>query len=175
MKEQNLAFIDTETTGLKINKHEVIEIGCVLVRQDTLEVIEEFDIKIKPERLEDADPIALKINGYNEKDWQKAVSLKEAMELFGEKTEGAIMIAHNISFDWAFLERSFESAGVENKMHYQKLDTISMAFVKLYNNEDIKKFSLSALCKHFNIENNKAHTALSDAKATYELYKKLLL
>jgi DNA polymerase III epsilon subunit-like protein len=30
------------------------------------------------------------------------------------------------------------------------------------------------MCKYFDIKNENAHTALSDARATFELYKKLM-
>src|SRR5258708_20280307 len=30
MRKHNLAFIDTESTGLNVLKHEIIEIGCVI-------------------------------------------------------------------------------------------------------------------------------------------------
>jgi len=174
MKKYNLAFIDIETTGLSFCRHEIIEIGCVLAQQDPLEIIEEFDIKIHPEKPSQADPVALRINGYKESDWVNAVSLKEALKFFADKTEKAIAVAHNISFDFAFLNKAFEDTGVSNKMSYHKLDTISIAFAKLNNNENVEKYSLEALCKYFGIENKKAHTALSDAKATCELYKKLI-
>ena len=47
MRKENLAFIDIETTGLNMLKHEIIEVGCVLATPE-LEVIEEFELKIKP-------------------------------------------------------------------------------------------------------------------------------
>ena len=59
-------------------------------------------------------------------------------------------------------------------MHYHKLDTISMAWAKLNKNPDMEHFSLRDLCKHFDIKNERPHSALSDARATYELYKKLM-
>lgn len=34
MKKHNLAFVDTETTGLDFDKHEIISIGCVIASQD---------------------------------------------------------------------------------------------------------------------------------------------
>ena len=57
MKKHNLAFIDIETTGLNLIEHEIIEIGCV-VTAPNLKVIEEFKLKIKPERIEDAEPVS---------------------------------------------------------------------------------------------------------------------
>ena len=181
MRKQNLAFIDIETTGLNVDTHEIIEIGCVLVSQNwtdgakpTFEVVEEFELKIKPERIEDADKVALRVNGYDPSAWVFAYTLKEAMQIFSKKTDGAIMVGHNICFDFGFLDKASRTTGIENKMHYLKLDTISMAFASLHNRADVSKFSLRVLCEYFGIENKRAHTALSDARATFEVYQKLM-
>lgn len=181
MKNQNLAFIDIETTGLLLDKHEIIEIGCVLVSQGSpgatkFKKLEEFEIKIKPEDIKSADPIALKINGYNEEDWKDGVTLKNALETLSRKTDGAMMVGHNVSFDWAFLEKAFEKTGVKNNMHHRKLDTISIAFAKLYDIDGVgvEKLSLKFLCEHFVVHNKRAHTALSDALATFEVFVKLM-
>lgn len=179
MHTQNLAFVDTETTGLDVERHEIIQIGCVLVGQDQATeegytTIDEFEFKIKPERIEDADKTALRINGYNEADWVFAYTLKEAMQLFADKTKNAIIVGHNLPFDFAFLMKAFSTTGVQNKMHYHKLDTISIAYAKAKKRDDINRFSLRSLCEVFKIENKQAHTALADARATFELYKKLM-
>ncbi len=180
MRKHNLAFIDIETTGFFQSKHEIIEIGGVVVSQNnepgkptTYEIIEEFDIKIKPERISDADPQSLRINGYDPANWVFAYTLKEGMQILAKKTEGAIMVAHNLCFDYGFIEKAFIDSVIDNKMHYLKLDTISFAYARLYHNQDVEKFSLRALCEYFKIENKNSHTALSDARATFELYKKL--
>jgi DNA polymerase-3 subunit epsilon len=180
MKKHRLAFIDAETTGLDPEKHEIIQLGIVLVEQKwdngapSFEILEETEIKAKPEHLGTADNVALRINGYNEADWALAYSLKEAMTIFAEKTKDAIMVGHNVAFDFCFVNKAFLITGVENKMHYHKLDTISIAFAKLHLNESVDRFSLQFLCDYFKIENKRAHTALADARATFELYKKLM-
>jgi DNA polymerase-3 subunit epsilon len=173
MKKHKLAFIDIETTGANILKHEIIEIGCVLATPK-LEIIEEFDLKIKPEHIETADPAALKVNHYKEDDWISAVSLPEAMKILAEKTQGSIMVGQNVAFDSGFLEYAFAKTGSLNNMHYHKLDTIAMAWAKLHQDPDLTHFSLREMCVRFGIKNEKAHTALSDARATFELYKKLM-
>jgi DNA polymerase-3 subunit alpha (Gram-positive type) len=78
-----------------------------------------------------------------------------------------------VIFDYGFVEAAFKKSGVRNLMHYHKLDTISIAFAKLYDVPEVEKFSLRFLCEYFKIENKNAHTALSDARATFEVYKKL--
>lgn len=177
MKNKNLAFIDVETTGFNVELQEIIEIGGVIVEQTDGKlgkIIDEFEIKIKPENIERADAEALAINGYNETEWIFASTLKSAMEQFSEKTKDCIFVAHNAAFDWSFIAKAFATTGVENKMFYAKIDTISFALAKLYNNPAITKFNLGFLCEHFGIQNSRAHTALADARATAELYKKLI-
>lgn len=181
MKKRNLAFIDVETTGLDSNLHEMIEVGGIIAKQipqanrgPKLEVIDEFEYKIKPTNLEVADPDALRINGYNETDWIFAVDLKQAMEAIAGKTEGAILVAYNTPFDSAFLEAGFKKSKVENKMHYHKIDVMPIAFAKLYHDPRVQYFNLKTLVDHFSLTNEKAHTALADIKVTFELYKRLL-
>lgn len=181
MRNHRLAFIDTETTGLLPDKHELIEIGLVLVEQSlssgnkiVLKIVDEYDVKIKPVHIETADQESLGINHYREEDWADAVSLKEALQIFADKTVDAMMVGHNVAHDFAFLQKAFAETGVENKMHYHKLDTISIAFAKLYSHMEVEKLSLRALCEYLGVENKNSHTALSDARATFEVFEKLM-
>lgn len=179
MKRHNLAFVDIETTGFEPGKHEMIEIGIVVVKQigdegKKFEVLEEVELKIKPERIEDADPQALKVNGYDPSQWIFANTLKEAMTIFSAKTENAIFVAHNLTFDYSFIDHAFKKTEVENKMFYPKIDTISVAYAKLHANPQVDKFRLQKLCEYFGIKNERAHTALADAKATFLVYEKLM-
>ena len=173
MRKHNLAFIDIETTGLNMIEHEIIEIGCVIADQK-LNVLEEFELKIKPEHIENADKTALKINRYNEKDWEAGYSLEDAIKIFSEKVKDCIMIGQNVAFDSSFIEYALAKLKSVNTMHYHKLDTISIAWAKLHKKPDLDRFSLREMCKLFGIENKNPHSALSDARATFELYKKLM-
>lgn len=181
MKIHNLAFIDTETTGTDPEKHEIIELAVIIARQvpregrgPKLEIIEEYEWKIKPTHLETAQEEALRINGYNEVDWMFAVDRKKAMEEFSKKTQSCTFVSHNITFDYAFVSKAFEETEVENNMHYAKLDTISIAFARLYDAPQADKFSLRALSDLLKIENPKAHTALADTRTLFQCYKKLM-
>lgn len=181
MKKRNLAFIDLETTGLDPEKHEIIEIGGIIVKQihhengqSELEVLEEFVMKVKPEHIETADPESLLVNGYKADEWIFAIDLPQAMKVLAEKTEGDILVAQNVAFDWLFLEKAFAKTGVTNKMDFHRLDLLSMAYTKLYHDDKAKRFSLRALAEYYGVKNEKAHSALSDIRATYEIYRKIL-
>jgi DNA polymerase III epsilon subunit family exonuclease len=173
MKKHSFAFIDIETTGLNLLNNEIIEIGVLLATPD-LKMVEEFELKIKPEKIETADPVALKVNHYNSSDWTNAIGLKEAMKIFKEKVKDCIMVGHNVAFDAGFLEYAFNKTNLTNSMHYHKLDTVSIAWAKMHKDPNLEHFSLRELCVRFEIKNERSHTALSDARATYELYKKLM-
>ena len=181
MKIHNLAFIDTETTGLDPERHEIIELAVIIAKQveregkgPKIEIIEQCEWKIKPKHIERADETALRINGYNEVDWMFAVDREKAMEEFAKKTQSCMFVSHNLVFDYAFVMKAFEETGVDNRMHYAKLDTISIAFARLYDAPLADKFSLGALCTLLKVENSKAHTALADTRALVEVYKKLM-
>lgn len=176
MKTENLIFVDVETTGFDADVHEMVELAYILVRQNkgVFEVIEEKEYKIKPEHIETADPVALRVNGYDPGQWIFASSLSEVMRVFAEKSKGAIFIAQNVTFDYSFIDSAFKKTGMKNEMFYAKLDTISMAYGMLYKDPRAEKFSLHKLCQHFGIENKKSHTALADTRATFEVFKKLM-
>jgi hypothetical protein len=46
-----------------------------------------------------ADKRGLEISGYNESDWQTAVSIEEAMKIFIEKCSGCILCGYNFFYD----------------------------------------------------------------------------
>ena len=173
MRKHNLAFIDLETTGLDPERHEIIELGCLVLRQPDLKSLAEIDLKIRPTHLETAEPEALAINGYSSGDWLFAVELESALKQLSEKASGAIMVAHNITFDWPFLERAFVLTGVKNTLASPRLDLLSMAFIKLYRQERLQRFNLRALADYFGLKNEQQHTALNDIKISVEIYKKL--
>ena len=181
MKIHNLAFIDTETTGTDPERHEIIELAVIIARQvprvgkgTTLEIIEECEWKIKPTHIERAEDAALRVNGYNEVDWMFALDRKKVMEEFAKKTQSCSFVSHNLVFDYAFVQKAFAETEVENRMHYAKIDTISLAFARLYDAPQADKFSLRALCELLKVENSKAHTALADTRALVQVYRKLM-
>lgn len=181
MRNAPLAFIDLETTGLDPLRHEIIEIGLVLAEQKRvggkyeLKIVDEWEIKVLPTRIEDAEPEALRINGYKNEDWLFAVPLAGALEELSKHTKNAIMIAQNIAFDWGFLEHAYRSTGVPMSLHpNRKLDTISIWFAKYHTQPVPEKFGLYHLAQFTHTKNEKAHSALSDARTLFEIYKKVM-
>jgi len=171
--ERDLVFFDTETTGLELDK-EIIEIGYVKARAGTFEVIEEGDIKIKPEHIEAASPEALEINGYDAEEWaREGVSAKEGVQKFLSVTKNALLVGHNLPFDWAHLLVLLQQLGTEPNFFYKGFDTFPMAWLLLRGDPKFVKFSLEELSAHFGIDQGRAHRAIDDARTTYRVFKKL--
>lgn len=176
MKGKRLAFIDIETTGTNPEKHEIIELACVLVdeKDGVYTIVDEFEMKIKPTHLETAEEEALRINGYNDADWLFAYSLLEALGHLSKKADGCVMVAQNVSFDYSFLIKGFHATGIADPFFYAKLDTIPMAYLALRKNPNITSYTLRSLADHFGIQNDRAHTALADTRVTVEIFKRLM-
>jgi len=178
MKGKKLAFVDLETTGLNPHKHEIIEIGCLIAKQnDTGEwvVSEEFEFKVQPEHIETAEPEALRINHYDESTWMFGHSQQEALKTLSKKCDGCVMVGQNVSFDYAFLATKFGKYDIADPFFYAKLDTISLAYMRFRKDSEMTSFTLRELCEKLGVQNNKAHTALADIRATFEVFKKLMI
>lgn len=172
LNERPIAMTDLETSGDVFGMHEILEIGLVVFDQNTFEIMDTLNVKVKPLHIENAVPAALERNGYKEEDWQDAVSLKEAIQMYVNKTKDAIFCAYNATFDWGFMNEAFRKTGIKDEMDYHRLDLLSIAWAKgLAKNE---KWNLKTACEMFNIppEPN-VHRALNGAMIAYELFKKL--
>ena len=173
--DRPVAITDTESTGLDRNQHVIIEIGLVLVDQRTLEVLDEFETKIKPtpEEVARASPRALEVNGYNDEEWKGAPSLKWAMGEYARRVPGAMFAAHNACRDWGFMENAFNVTGVEDPLDYHRIDLFSVAFEKL-RHSGLRNFNLHILAAHLGIpEEPKPHRAINGARCAYQIYRRL--
>ena len=176
MNERKIAMTDLETSGDIFGVHEILEIGLVVFDPNTFEILDTYNQKVKPVRIENAIPLALEYNGYNEKDWKDAISLDKAIKIYSEKTQGCVFCAYNVAFDWGFVNESFRKVGIQNPMstkeNHDKLDLLSIAWDKGLKNEN--SFSLKTACKYFDVPSEpEPHNALSGAMTAYELFKKL--
>lgn len=171
-KERPLAIVDIETSGDDELKHEILEIGLLIVRQKDLEVIDSGNWLIKPHHIENAIPAVLIRNGYKEDDWKDAKELFQVMPLFSEKTKYAIFTAFNVTFDWSFINNAFRITGVPNLMDYHRLDILTLAWAKIGDN--LESLSLKAVCKFLEIPPEpEPHRAINGAENALKVLRKL--
>ncbi len=168
-----IAFVDLETTGLDPSRHEILEIGVVLVEARSLEVISERELLVAPARIEDADPVALEIAGYSEARWADAMPLAEALLAIAPLLEGSLLAGHNVGFDWGFLEAGYRQAGLAlPRVDYHRVDTASLAWPLVASGE-LASLSLDAVAAYFGLARPTPHRALADARCSLEVARRL--
>ena len=169
-----IAFVDLETTGLDPSRHDIIELGVVLVDARTLEVLDEYEALVIPERLGDAQLDALAINGFTTAAWEHALPLREALLAVAPLLDGALIAGHNVGFDWSFLEAGFRRAGLAlPNVDYHRLDTASLAWPLVVTGE-LPSMSLEPLAKLLGLERPHPHRALADARCSLEVARRLV-
>lgn len=171
---RDLAFIDVETTGLEPDYHEVIEVAAVRLDPRTLDIQVEMDAKVRPDRPERAEREALEQNGYTPEDWTDARPLVEVLAQLTPVLSGCCLAGHNVGFDWAFLRSSYRRVdALQPDVDYHFVDTASLAW-PLVAAGLIERPKLEALCNHFGISNEGAHSAPADVRRTIEVYRRLM-
>ena len=90
-----LVFLDTETTGLDPNRHEIWELAYAVEHTP-------IESAVVAHSLRHADPTALTMNGYPERGDRLAFNLS-VEDRCRKALDGATLVAANPSFDAAFL------------------------------------------------------------------------
>lgn len=173
-----LTVIDTETSGVSLKEHELLEIGLIsyVVTNDGERLItKKFEKKIKPRHIHTANHRALEINGYNKKDWEDAVFIEEVLPEVTEMIEkSSVLMGQNLIFDLRFFEKAYKANQVSVPKFPPYIDTKSMAD-KLRKIGILKKSGMDYLCEHFNIKfDGRAHTAIADCERTAKAFDALL-
>lgn len=173
-RERSLLFVDLEFTGLDPRINEIVEVGAILVDGKTLEVKKEYEAKVKPLHIENADPVSLQINGYKKENWKQAKSIKTVLRDLNKMAPHGVIAGWNVTYDWMFLEMAYRNNNIKPAFDYHKLDVLAIAYAYALKNPEIREVKLSALVEHFKIQRKEIHRAFADIKATYEVFMKLI-
>lgn len=175
-------WIDTETGGLNCNKYDLLTIGIVVENNGLFIAQQEFGIKRDEYRTTKSamDINKINLNHLQDDPVQVIKTIKRIVkECF--KDEKPIIYGQNTQFDLGFLKIFFDEFGTDGESKFN--DIFSGRIFDIYTVAnyliDIKKLpqgttSLSKMVKHFNINKQGRHTALSDAKMTASVYHKML-
>ena len=161
--------LDTETTGLDpATGDRVVELGCVeLVNH--VPTGRHFHAYFNPERAMAEE--AYRVHGLSDEFLRNQPRFGERAAEFLQFIEDSTLIAHNASFDTAFLDAELERAGFP-KLRNRVLDTVTVA----RDRHPGARVSLDALCKHYGIDNSRRtlHGALLDSQILAEVYLELI-
>lgn len=149
-------------TGLDPERDRVCEVA--VVRGTCRGPEQEFQSLVRPKV-----PVsrgARKIHGLTDNMLQRAPGFKRIAPDLVEILQGAVLVCHNVPFDIAFLHRELDEVGVPFAPPLT-LDTLTMAR-RLYA---FRRNNLSEVCTELGVTLDRHHRALSDARATFEVFK----
>ncbi len=190
MTDERLVFLDLETAGLETWRP-IIQIAAIATTS-SLRELESFETKVHfDKRL--AAPNALRKNHYDAMLWQReGISAREAAQRFaaflkrhatvdmmsgrGQPYQVAQLVAHNASFDGAFVQAWFERLGLFLPGHFRLFCTMQRAAWLFHEDKTLTpptNYKLGTLCEYFGVQlrDDQAHDALADVRATVELYR----
>ena len=164
LKESTYVVFDLETTGLSARHDEIIEIGAVKVKDGV--IIDQFQSFVNPRRKISA--FSKQLTGIDDEMVLSAPVFEKIAQSFLDFIKGSILVAHNASFDYDFLNAKLR----ENKfieINLPVIDTLGLAKC-IYPNQ--KSFSLGALAKSVGIayDDESAHRADYDVKVLSEAF-----
>ena len=176
--------VDLETGGFDRNTNPLLELACAFVdwREEELCVGEKHTWQVEPFCGSEIDPASLKVTGIDLEDPDReAYSEKEVVQEFFKlvrthmkraNCSRAVMVAHNASFDLAFLQAACERSSINRSpFHpFTAIDTASLAAVAYGHTV------LSEACRRAGIEFNNAHAhrAAYDTAQTATLFCKIV-
>ena len=167
LKDATYVVLDFETTGLSPNYNKIIEIGACKVKNGS--IIDEFSTFVNPRR--QISSLITNLTSITNDDVRNAPYIEEIMPKFKAFCDGCILVAHNAEFDSKHLYQNLKDLGIyEGK--YPFFDTLGIARTRY--NKKLKKFGLEDLCKLFNVSLEQHHRACDDAKATAQIFIKML-
>ena len=166
VSEATFVIVDVETTGLSPQACRVIEIGAIKVRGDVIE--DTFHSLIDPEC-----PLPYRIQqltGIQQADLDSAPTACEVIPAFVTFLSDGIFVAHNVSFDWRFINSELRRLMLP-ALTNPKLCTVRLARRLL---RQLPSKSLGALTKFYGFEVAARHRALSDADAARMVLLRLM-
>ena len=158
-------IIDIETNGGNKRKGKITEIAIYV--HDGNKIIRSFSTLINPEC---SIPLHItELTGIDNNMVINAPKFHEVAKTIVELTAGNIFIAHNVTFDYHFLQEEFKQLGYEYTR--KTLCTIKLSRKYLPGHPS---YSLGNICRDLNIIIEGRHRAEGDALATVKLFEYIL-
>ncbi len=161
------ALIDVETTGLDLQKDNIIEVAAIQINQG--EVIGSYQALIRQgQPLPDA---IVALTGISDTLLsQQGIQLEDAMSSLISFVGDLPVVSHNVSFDYNFLRAACAKCGLP-LFSNPCTDTLTLAkrLVK-----DVHDYKLTTLADYFQISKETSHRSTSDCLTTKSLYEKLI-
>ena len=164
--DDEFIVFDIETTGLSNINDKITEIGAIKIKNG--KIVDSFSTLVNPEI-----PIPEKITeltGIDDSMVINAPRIQEVLPQFLKFVGKSPLVAHNAKFDVGFIRENAKALGVD-KINNVIVDTLALSRVLL---TDLKRYRLNNIAKELNVVLENHHRAVDDAKATADIFIKLI-
>lgn len=162
------AVVDIETSGLSLRRHRILQVAVVIVEDGA--VVDEWVSFAKLRwPLQRVGP--RRVHGITRAMLRRAPSLGEVLTELFERIDGAVFTAHNVGFDWPFIERTAGRVGIACSTP-RRLCTLRLS--RQLDPERRLSHRLGDVCERYGVANDHPHDALHDARATAAVLPHLL-
>lgn len=173
LEQSNFSILDTETTGLHVEKgDQIISIASLKVSDLKIDEQNYLDELVNPNMK--IPESSTKIHNITDEQVKSKPSLLEISEKILKFLKKSVLVGHNINFDINFLKENSKGSQLADRMKVIKsIDTIYLT-ASLF--PDLKNYELSNLCEYFNIKTDDQirHSALGDCIITARLFLHLI-
>ena len=152
--DDEIVCFDIETTGLKVTREAITEIGAVVLKNG--KITETFQTFVNPGRR--LTPEIIGLTGLTDAMLADAPSLKEALTAFLQFVNGRVLAAHNAEFDISFIRAGCRKVGLEFEPTY--IDSLILAQNLL---PELHKYKLDIVAEHLDLPAFNHHRASDDA------------
>ena len=169
LNKSKYVVLDLETTGLNCYYDRIIEFGAVKVEHGI--VTESMDILIDPER-----PLPkriVEITNITDKMLEGQPKITEALPKILNFIGDAILVTHNASFDFSFLQHALMRCNMPI-MNNAVIDTLPLS---RYLFPESRSHTLGSLCRNMDVvyDEDSAHRADYDAKVLNDVWQPMLV
>ncbi|WP_298754863.1 3'-5' exonuclease [uncultured Psychroserpens sp.] len=178
-----MVVLDVETTGLNPIKHSIVEIGAL----DFNNPSNEFYQKCKVFEGAEVDPMALKVNGYDNSQLldSNRIGLKEMVLKFIEwidKINDRTIAGHNVDFDINFLNQTLIRYNIKYNFGWRKVDQHTLVYTNHLKNgksppikNGFSNLDGDNIMRYVGLpEEPKPHTGINGAKFEAEAMSRLI-
>jgi len=163
---ETFVVVDLETTGQSVTKGgRIIQIGMTFIKQR--QIVDHFESFVNPGQLIDRN--IQQLTHIAQKDVKNAPYFEELAPMLQNLLNNTIIIAHNVNFDYPYLNDEFKRTGFP-ELTASAIDTVQLAQILL---PTAPGYRLLDLTTYLDITLNNAHRANADAHATALLFLKL--
>ncbi|WP_434985909.1 3'-5' exonuclease [Pseudomonas protegens] len=165
LREQRWVVVDVETTGLNLNRDQVLSIGAVVIEDGAIDFSQQFERTLQHQGHK-LSPSVL-IHGLGPSAIAAGCDPVEALLDFMEFVGDSPLLAFHAPFDQHMLGRALKDS-LGYRLQHSFLDVADMAPL-LCPQAQIREAGLDDWVRWFNLQVVERHNAAADALATAEL------